>query len=301
MNIFMTGASGYVGGSVAARLLAAGHRVKGLVRTRERADLLQARGIDPVLGDLSDLALLTACARESDAVVSAANADDRASVQALLAGLSGSNKTLVHTSGSGVIADCAGGAATDKVYDDDTPVDPMPLREARAKLNRDILAASHDGVRSVVIAPPMIYGTGLGLHVDSIQIPLMLKDALRAGRARFVGEGLNRWSNVHVADLADLYLLAVEQAPNGLYCYAENGGNTMHEIASAMSRAHGLGPAQSLSLAEAIKAFGETAAQYSFGSNSRVRARKARAVLGWQPSGRSLLDEIEHGSYAPQG
>jgi len=298
MNVFLTGAAGYVGGSVARKLLASGHRVRGLVRTPERAVQVRSQGIEPVLGNLSDLSLLRANASEADAVVSAANADDRASVEAMLAGLVGSGKVFVHTSGSGVIADCAGGAATDKIYEDVSPIDPKPLRAARAALNKDIIAAARQGVRSVVVAPPMIYGRGLGVHAHSIQVPAMIAHARKVGQAQFIGAGANRWSNVHIEDLADLYRMALEQAPAGLYCYAENGENSMREIADAISRTFGFRPAASITIAEASAAFGENPANYSFGSNSRVRALKARDLLGWQPSARALVDEIENGCYA---
>ena len=68
-TIFLTGATGYIGGSVAARLVAAGYRVRGLVRSRESAALLATRGIDTVLGTLDDADLLTGEARASDGVI----------------------------------------------------------------------------------------------------------------------------------------------------------------------------------------------------------------------------------------
>ena len=36
MQVFLTGANGFIGGAVAAALIAAGHKVRGLVRTRQR-------------------------------------------------------------------------------------------------------------------------------------------------------------------------------------------------------------------------------------------------------------------------
>ena len=51
MKVFVTGATGYIGGSVAERLIASGHQVVGLVRSAEKAPLLKDRGIEPVLGN----------------------------------------------------------------------------------------------------------------------------------------------------------------------------------------------------------------------------------------------------------
>ena len=58
MKIFITGASGFIGGAVAATLAKAGHAVRGLIRDPSRADELRAFGIEPVLGTLDDSALL---------------------------------------------------------------------------------------------------------------------------------------------------------------------------------------------------------------------------------------------------
>lgn len=299
MKVFLTGASGYVGGTVAAKLIAAGHTVQGLVRSPDRAQQVRALGIEPVLGELTNSDQLTELARSADAVVNAAHADDRAAVEALLKGLQGSGKPFVHTSGSGVVADAAGGHATEAIYEDSTPIKPLPARAPRAALNELILSAAQDGVRSVVIAPPMIYGRGLGVNPNSIQIPALIRQARLAGAARYIGAGENRWSNVHVEDLADLYRLALEGAPAGAYYYAENGECSMREIALSISHLLGLDdvPA-SMTFEEGVATYGEGMATLSFGSNSRVRALRARKELGWSPSRPGLLQDIEHGSYA---
>ena len=96
-----------------------------------------------------------------------------------------------------------------------------------------------------------------------------------------------------------LYLLALAKAPAGAFYYAENGENSYREIAAAISRMLGFGGrTQPMSIEDAVVEFGETAAQFSYGSNSRVRARRARLELGWTPKAGTLLDEIERGCYA---
>ena len=75
MRVFVTGASGYIGGSVAGALLAAGHQVAGLVRSAQKAQQVKALGLEPVSGNLDDAALLARMAREADAVIHAADAD----------------------------------------------------------------------------------------------------------------------------------------------------------------------------------------------------------------------------------
>jgi len=94
---FLTGATGYIGGSIAAALVKSGHRVRGLVRSPDNAAHLAGGGVTPVLGDIDDSDLLTSEARASDGVINTANADHQSAVQALIEGLDGSNKPLVLT------------------------------------------------------------------------------------------------------------------------------------------------------------------------------------------------------------
>ena len=299
MKILITGASGYIGGSVAAALLASGHTVKGLVRSAERAQAVRALSIEPVVGTLSDASLLAQSAREADAVINAANSDDRGAVEAMLPALAGSGKLFVHTSGSSIVGDLAGGERGDAVYEDDTPIRPLPGKAARVAIDRLVLDSAKNGVRAVVICPTMIYGRGRGVHRESVQVPRLISLARKHGVGRHVGRGDNIWSNVHIDDLVSLYALAFEKAPAGAFYYAENGENSYRELAQAISRMLGFGGrTKPMPIDEAVAEFGEVAAQFSYGSNSRVRALRARRELGWRPEGRALLDEIEHGCYA---
>lgn len=299
MKVFVTGSSGYIGGSVAAALLEAGHSVSGLVRSGERAAQVRARGIEPVLGSLTDAELLAQAAREADAVINAANSDDRGAVEALLPALSGSGKCLIHTSGSSIVGDMSAGRRGDKVYEDDTPLQPLPGKAARVAIDRVVLDSAKDGVRAVVICPTMIYGRGHGAHPDSIQVPRLIALARKYGVPRHVGPGENIWSNVHIDDLVSLYLLALEKAPAGAFYYAENGENSYRELAEAIGRMLGMGRRTlPMPIDEAVAELGESGAQFSFGSNSRVRAARARRELGWSPDGRTLIEEIERGCYA---
>jgi uncharacterized protein YbjT (DUF2867 family) len=68
MKVFMTGASGYIGGTVADSLMKAGHSVAALARTEDTAARLHAHGIEPVRGDLSSHSVVRNAARNADAV-----------------------------------------------------------------------------------------------------------------------------------------------------------------------------------------------------------------------------------------
>lgn len=294
MKIFITGANGYIGGSVAQRLLADGHDIRGLVRRPDIAEQLAASGITPVLGTLDDSDVLTRAARDADAVINAASSDHRAGVATLLAALQGTGKTLIHTSGSSVIGDdVRGDALSPNIFDEDTPLIVEAGKQARHALDNAILAAKDSGVRGIVLCNTMIYGTGRGLHRDSVQIPPLVKEAQKSGVVHVVGQGINRWSNVHIDDVAELYALALKDAPGGAFYFVENGEASYAEIGQAIANRLGQGPVQSWTVEEASAVWGEGHARYSFGSNSRVRAKRARTELGWKPRHDSVTRWIE--------
>ncbi len=285
----MTGANGFIGGAVAAALVAAGHRVRGLVRDKVKADAVAAHGVEPVVGTLDEAALLQAEARAADAVVNAASSDHRGAVEALIAGLAGSGKCLLHSSGSSIVADLAMGEPSDRIFDEATPLAPLPDKAARVAIDRLVLDAV--GIRAVVLCNTMIYGHALGPRAQSVQIPALVRQAKASGVVRYIGRGLNRWSNVHIADVAALYLLALNKAPAGTFMYVESGEAALGEIAAAIATRLGLGAPQSWSAEEAVAAWGRAAAVFSLGSNSRVRGRAA-AALGWAPARRSVTEWI---------
>ncbi len=289
MRIFLTGANGFIGGAVASALIADGHRVRGLVRDKAKADAVAAYGVDAVIGSLDDTALLEAEALASDGVVNAANSGHRGAAEALIAGLAGSGKPFIHSSGSSIVADRAMGEPSDRIFHEDTPIAPEPERAERVAIDRRVLDAS--GIRSVVLCNTMIYGNALGVRAQSVQVPALAQQARESGVARYIGRGLNRWSNVHIADVAALYALAIANAPAGSFMYVESGEEALGEVARAIAARLGLGAAQSWPAEQAIAAWGREKAMFSLGSNSRVRG-SATEGLGWAPRHRSITDWI---------
>ena len=73
----------------------------------------------------------------------------------------------------------------------------------------------------------------------------------------------------------------------------------MVEVCQAISRMLGYGGGtEAMSIDYAAEQWGEGPANDTMGSNSRVRAVRARAELGWSPAAPSLIEEIETGCYA---
>src|SRR5208282_2402385 len=247
-----------------------------------------------VVGNLDDQEIVTKSALEADAVIHAASADHAGAVVTLIAALERSGKTLMCTTGSGIAADSAAGEyATSVALTEGSYFEPVPFRRPRVAMNRLVREAAIDrGIRSIVICPSMIYGKGRGLQADSDQLPKLIALSKQVGAGVYFGKGLNRYSNVHIDDLVDLYLLALEKAPGGSFFFAENGDASFKEIAEMIGRSLGLGgKTVSVSVEDLVRKYGD-AGRYGITSNSLVRAVNARR-LGWSPQAPSLTEYFE--------
>lgn len=301
LKIFMTGASGYIGGTVAAALRQAGHALSGLARSEGAADKLRAHGIEPVRGELGSHSIVRNAARVADAVINCANAEDPFSVAAIIEGLAGSGKPFLHTSGSSVVGDKVAGKLSPKVYHEDTPFEPLPEKIQRVAVQRAVLASAAQGIRSVVLCPSLIYGQGRGANPDSIQVPTLIRQAVKSGVPRYVGAGENVWSTVHIEDVVEAYLLALERGRAGSFFFIENGEASLKAIVESIARLlGGKNAPQGWGIDEAIAEWGPMAVWFSLGGNSRINADKARTMLGWKPHGADLFHEIERGWYRRQ-
>ncbi|MEN7550864.1 NAD-dependent epimerase/dehydratase family protein [Rapidithrix thailandica] len=292
-SVFITGVTGYIGGSIAQVLLQKDYKVYGLVRSEKAISQLKDQGIEPVLGAIEAVKVIQEYASKADAVINAANSDNPYIVETVLNTLEGTGKTFIHTSGSSIVGDKANGEKGEFIFTEDVPVEPLLEKGGRVLINERILAAAKRNIRSIVLVPTMIYGQGLGLKKESIQVPMLMDYARQKGAGVYIGRGENIWSNVHIADLAELYRLALEKAVPGSYFYVENGENSLGEIAKEISETLGFqGKTLSIDMDEAIQQWGAEAAHFALASNSRVDATKAKTVLGWQPKQHTLLEDI---------
>src|SRR6185503_2728858 len=187
MKVFVTGATGYIGGSVATKLLERGDQVIGLARSDDAAAALMKRGIEPLAGDINAYTPIVEAAKRVDAVINAANSDNAFVVHALLDGLKGSGKTLIQTSGSSVVGAYDNGEANENTFDEDTPFTPQPEKAMRVAIDEQVLDAAENNIRTIVIRPTLIYGRGLGVAATSIQLPRLIDVARKAGVPRHVG------------------------------------------------------------------------------------------------------------------
>lgn len=294
MQIFLTGATGYIGSAVADRLRAAGHELSGLARNDAAAERLTGAGIRPIRGDFSDPASVGTAARVAHAVISMATtykpAVDGAAVDAILDALAGSDKRFIYTSGIWAHGDTAGG-----VVDETTPPRPTPLVEWRQAVEDRVRSAARRGIRSIVIRPAVVYGRGGGMAAEFVQ------SARTKGAARYVGTGQNRWPFVHVEDLADLYLLALDHAPAGSLFLGVTGPSLhVRDVATAASRGAGAdGRTEAWPLEEARLKLGAYADALAL--DQLASGRLAEDQLGWRPHRPGVLEDLEGGSYTIRG
>lgn len=293
MQVFLTGATGYIGTAVAERLRAAGHRLAALARSDASAARLESAGLQPIRGDFSDPRSVGSAAGGADGAISLATTYDPSidgpAIDAILDALAGSNRPFIYTSGIWSHGDTGG-----KVVDETSPPDPPELVRWRQKVEDRVLAGAEREIRSVVIRPAIVYGRGGGIPAGFIE------SARNQGAARYVGTGNNRWPLVHVDDLADLYLLALESAPPGTLLLGVHGpARRVREIAAAASRGAGAGgKTAAWPLAEAKQKLGGYADALVL--DQQASGRRAQELLGWRPHRPDVLEELERGSYATQ-
>lgn len=290
MDVFVTGATGFIGGAVARRLQQVGHHVVGLARSDTAAATLRQQGIDVHRGDLTDVTSLATATQRADAVVHAGAAQhagmdrgeiDRRAVHAMVAVLEGTHKPFLYTSDQLIY-----GSTGDTVADEHTPLNPPPFIAWRAALEQDVLAAVARGVHAMVVRPVAVYGHNRG------GIAMFVAQAQQQGAAYYIDQGDARWSTVHVDDLADLYVRMLENAPAGtLLCAAAQPSVSMKELMTAIGRAAGV-EARSLTRDQARNVMGPLVPVDGFATNLQVSAAQAMALLGWQPRMPSVLDEL---------
>ncbi|KAI0543217.1 hypothetical protein GGR58DRAFT_451157 [Xylaria digitata] len=268
-TIFLTGATGYIGGDL-PHLLAQSHpeyTVRTLNRDPAKGEAIQKafNGVQLVDGTLDDADLISQEAENADVVLHLAANKHLNSVEAIHRGLqakSKSNKTpfCVQVSGASGLAAAeiadksrTPGTPSYAAYNDLEGIDSIwslikqhPFRE----VDNYILSVATDtpAIKTALILPPIIYGQGRGpVNQRSVQIPGLAKATLERRRGLQVSPGLSQWGNIHIQDLSQLLLRLVENAvegnedsnvwgQNGLYL-TSSGELSLGEISKSIAAA----------------------------------------------------------------
>ncbi|EHA23712.1 hypothetical protein CBS63078_2310 [Aspergillus niger] len=326
-KIFLTGASGYIGGDVLHALKSALPTCQYTVLLRDEAKaqkLSQAYpDVQVVLGDLDASSTLEQQAREADIVIHTASSNHVKSAEAIARGLTAPERPKpghwLQISGASVlsipdIVASAFGGPSNKIYSDVDGADELRelIRQYSAKRVVDnlVLSLPHTSSRpkTALIFPPIIYGRGRGpINQRSIQIPELARVTMQRRGGVQVGRGEATWSNVHISDVSNIFVKLAEKAlqseegklwnENGLYfpgSRAISFGSISARVAQEVKK---LGLAESESVTEISHEEADSLTPHGgvlWGTNAQQVAQRAAKYLKWVPEGRTLEEEIPH-------
>ncbi len=283
-----------MGSVVAEKLRAKGHDVIGLACSDSAATHLEERGIRVYRGELLDQNSMESAARFCDAVIHTASHNDvhsektdKATVEAVLRALEGTNKPFLYTSAVWVL-----GPTGDCMADEDSPVNPLHLVKWRCEVERMVVDGKNRGVRTIVIRPGIVYGRGQGIPAMFVRKPARF-DAI----IHFVGDGNTRWPVVHVEDLAELYVLAMERGPAGSILHGVDSPSVRVKdiVQAALQGSNEHRALEAWDLEEARRHMGPFADALML--DQQVSSEKTKALVGWRPKKRTIREEFLRGSY----
>ncbi|KLO17100.1 NAD-binding protein [Schizopora paradoxa] len=312
-KIFVTGATGYIGGAVLWRLLnhkdAGKYTFKALVRSPEKAKPFDKFGVEAVVGDLAEHEKLEKLCEEADYIINTADIDDLPATKAMLRGVkkkfdtTGKKVFFIHTSGTSVLEDRALGMYTgEKIYTESVEdIESLPLTKVHRPVDAVVIEAGAAGYATTyILCPCTIYGIVSNPLVDagimnphSIQIPQVIRLSIERGQGGMIGLGKNIIHDVSIDDFADLYIVLFDKIhsdPEGTlngregYYFGVNGEHYMYDVYKKIAEVlvkRGIGKSS-----EPTPFAEEDLDRYLgfryIGSNCRCKPGRAFAI-GWKP------------------
>ncbi len=295
MRVFLTGANGWIGSAIARDLLADGHAVTGLVRSKEKGEAFASAGGTPVVGSLGDFDVIRDAVRDTDGIVHTAFGldltkikemaeEETRTIEAFGEAFAGTDRPIIVT--GGVLLTTPG-----EMFQEDAR--PPVAREFPRASEQSGFALAERGLRAMVVRNPRsVHGQG---ETHGF-VPLLAAIARKKGVSAFVGEGDNLWPAVHRLDAARAYRLALERGVRGeAYHAIAEQGVPFRQIAEAIGRQLGL-PSRSITSDEAEAHFGGIA-MFAAG-NGPTSSERTRQALGWEPREVGIIADIERPDYS---
>jgi nucleoside-diphosphate-sugar epimerase len=284
-KVFITGATGHLGGAIAARLARAGCEVRALARNQQRASAVESLGARAILGSLDEPDTVLAEMQNCDAVVHVAyderrpEAGDQAALTLIrTAAHDGRVRRLLYTSDAWVHGDTRGA-----IVDESAPLAPAERVRWRPAHERAALDLADVEVATVVFRPGMVYGGRRG------EFGAWFQEAREKGTVTYPGDGEQHWGLVHRDDVADAYALALEHARGGeCYLLVDESRLSVRELAEAVAGAAGA-RAVPRDRREVLETEGARGAALLM--NQQFTAARARRELGWVPRHVAFLAE----------
>jgi len=246
----ITGGSGFVGGRLIESLVAQGWQVRALARSDDAMRIVEMRGALAVRGSLNDVASLTSAARGYSVLMHVAALftlwGDPAEFER--SNVEGTANLLKASAGASVKRFVQLGA-TAVVMGDVSPMvranESLPRQErswapysaSKARSEALVLGANRACVfETVVVRPPMIRGAGMPT-LDH------LVENVKAGQFRWVGDGSQAMSTVHVDNVCHALELAVEKGRDGeVYFVSDDADSTLKAFMSTLLQTRGIEP-----------------------------------------------------------
>ncbi|KAL4791339.1 hypothetical protein BDV19DRAFT_311516 [Aspergillus venezuelensis] len=229
-NILITGASGYLGGTLLAQFkdvnLPDYNKLYALVRSSAQAEAVRQCGAEPLILDLKNPEEVKRgiIEKEITVIFFLIDAFGSSAQKVMIDALSqvkketGKEVHFLHTTGAKAFSSHVGMSTTTAISDSDPKLyeiqkstiapEPNSWFSQIARTNIDIIdAAEERGVRSYIFAPCIVYGEGEGFgNRISIQDVAIVRAARAAGRVYKVDEGRPVWPVCHIHDNTTLYI-----------------------------------------------------------------------------------------------
>lgn len=289
MRCFVTGATGFLGRRVVARLRERGHEVRALARDAVRGLDAGVEAEKLVIGDLFATGKIKAAVQGCDAVLhlAAEIATQRDPKKLWKVDVEGTDAVAEACEGLGIQRFVF--ASTSVVGDPRgailRPEEPLVATTDYGKAKQEAeRRLARSGLPVVVLRPGHIYGPG-GWYADVCR-------EFREGRRFIPGRGDNWWDVVHVDDAADAFVRAAELArPGAVFHVADDYPITMREFFDITAAALGVAKPTSVPvlLAKLLRGSGpiDAAIRSARNDNSRLMEQ-----LGWRPAWPSSRDGI---------